>query len=78
MLKFFSRMERTRNLVLLLFAILMVLSLVLFYAPTRNAVQENLTRDETTIAKVGGEQITVADLVIQKENMSRMGRPMLK
>jgi peptidyl-prolyl cis-trans isomerase D len=76
MLKFFSRMERTRNFVLLLFAILMVLSLVLFYAPTRNAVQENLSRDETTVAKVGAEQVTVADLVIQKEIRNRMGQPM--
>lgn len=76
MLKFFSRMERTRNFVLLLFAILMVLSLVLFYAPTRNAVQENLSRDETTVAKVGGEQVTVSDLASQKEVMTRMGRPM--
>ncbi len=76
MLKFFSRMERTRNFVLLLFAILMVLSLVLFYAPTRNAVQENLSRDETTVAKVGSEQVTIADLVIQRENLKRTGRPM--
>jgi peptidyl-prolyl cis-trans isomerase D len=76
MLKFFSRMERTRNFVLLLFAILMVLSLVLFYAPTRNTVQDNLTRDETAVAKVGGEQVTVSDLAMQKENMDRAGRPL--
>lgn len=76
MLKFFSRMERTRNFVLLLFAILMVLSLVLFYAPTRNAVQGNLTRDETAVAKVGNEQVTVADLAVQQENMNRLGRPL--
>ncbi len=75
MLKFFSRMERTRNFVLLVFAILMVLSLVLFYAPTRNAVQGNLTRDESTVAKVGGEQITVSDLAVQQERNSRVGRP---
>lgn len=76
MLKFFSRMERTRNFVLLVFAILMVLSLVLFYSPTRNDVRENLTRDETTVAKVGGEQVTIADLATQKENMNRLGRPL--
>jgi peptidyl-prolyl cis-trans isomerase D len=54
----------------------MVLSLVLFYAPSQNAVQGNLLRDETTIAKVGGEQVTVADLATQKENSNRLGRPM--
>lgn len=76
MLKFFSRMERTRNAVLLVFAILMVLSLVLFYAPTRNAVQGNLARDESTVAKVGSEYVTVADLAQQQEKMSQMGRAM--
>lgn len=69
-------MERTRNIVLLVFAILMVLSLVLFYAPTRNAVQEDLSYSEETVAQVGGEKITLGDLAIQKENMSRMGRPL--
>ncbi len=76
MLKFFSRMERTRNFVLILFALIMVLSLVLFYSPTQNAVQGNLTRDETTVAKVGGEQVTIADLATQQENMNRLGRPL--
>lgn len=76
MLKFFSRMERTRNFVLLVFAILMVLSLVLFYAPAPNANQNNLIRDETAVAKVGGEQVTIGDLATQKENMDRVGRPL--
>lgn len=75
MLKFFSRMERTRNFVLLVFAIIMVVSLVVFYAPRQNDVQNNLTRDEEAVAKVGREQVTVADIAIQKENMSRNGRP---
>ena len=75
MLKFFSRMERTRNFVLIAFALIMVLSLVLFYAPTQNTVQGNLLRDETTVAKVGGEQVTVADLATQKENTNRLGQP---
>ncbi len=74
MLKFFSRMERTRNVVLLIFAILMVASLVLFYAPASRVQQGDLSRDDTTVAKVGGEKITVAELSTQKENMSRLGR----
>jgi peptidyl-prolyl cis-trans isomerase D len=75
MLKFFSRMERTRNAVLIVFALIMVLSLVLFYAPSQNTVQGNLLRDETTVAKVGGEEVTVADLATQKENSNRLGQP---
>ena len=55
MLKFFSRLERTRNLVLLFFAIFMAASLVFFYAPTRNAVSENLGQSTETAAKVGSE-----------------------
>ncbi|MBA2493073.1 MAG: peptidyl-prolyl cis-trans isomerase [Acidobacteria bacterium] len=76
MLKFFKRMERTRNFVLLLFSILMVASLILFYAPTPNNVQGDLARDETTAAEVGGENITVANLAMQQENMNRLGRPL--
>ena len=76
MLKFFKRMERTRNFVLLLFALLMVASLILFYAPTRSGLDSNLTTNEETVAKVGSEKVTVAELAIQKENMSRLGRPL--
>ncbi len=76
MLKFFSRMERTRNVVLLLFAVLMVVSLIVFYAPTNNDVTGNLTRSEETVAKVGSESVSVGDVALQKESMSQMGRPM--
>ena len=76
MLKFFKRMERTRNFVLLFFAILMALSLILFYAPTRSSLNSSLTTNEETIAKVGSEKVTVAELARQKENMSRFGRPL--
>ncbi len=68
MLKFFSRLERTRNFVLFLFAVLMAVSLIFFYAPTRNDVKENLTRSDETVASVGGERVSVADIAIQKEN----------
>src|SRR5207247_1705937 len=71
MLKFFNRLERTRNFVLLLFGILMVLSLVLFYAPTRNNFSENLARSEETAAKVSGEKISVGELYRQKELVSQ-------
>ena len=77
MLKFFTRLEKTRNFVLLIFAILMVASLVFFYAPTRNTVTVNLGRSEETAANVKGEKISVGELYRQKENFSRymQGRP---
>lgn len=73
MLKFFKRMERTRNFVLLLFSIVMVASLILFYAPTRD-IGTDLTRNEETVAKVSGEKITVAEVARQQESMSQFGR----
>ena len=77
MLKFFNRLERTRNFVLFLFAILMVLGLVLFYTPVRNQYQTNLSHSDETAASVDGETITVGEIVRQKENFGRMmqGRP---
>ncbi|CAA9409091.1 MAG: hypothetical protein AVDCRST_MAG74-2159 [uncultured Pyrinomonadaceae bacterium] len=76
MLKFFSRMERTRNVVLILFAVLMVVSLIVFYAPSNTDVTGNLTRSEETVAQVGNESVSVGDVALQKESMSQMGRPM--
>ena len=76
MLKFFSRLERTRNFVLLAFAIVMVASLVLFYAPSSRDVSANLIRSQETAAKVGGEKITLGEIALQQENMSSAGRSM--
>lgn len=77
MLKFFSRLERTRNFVLMLFGILMVASLVFFYAPTRGPVTTNLANSDETAATVSGDKITVGEVFRQKEAFSRMmqGRP---
>jgi len=77
MLKFFNRLEKTRNFVLLIFSVLMVASLVLFYSPARNTVTANLARSEETAASVKGEKISVGELYRQKENYSRymQGRP---
>ena len=77
MLKFFTRLEKTRNFVMLLFAVLMVASLVFFYAPTPNTVGVNLANSSETAASVAGEEITVGELYRQKENYSRFsqGRP---
>ncbi len=74
MLKFFTRLEKTRNFFILIFAILMVASLVFFYAPTQSGVQTNLARSTETVATVSGEKITVGELVRQKESYSRFSQ----
>ncbi|MDQ3323660.1 MAG: SurA N-terminal domain-containing protein, partial [Acidobacteriota bacterium] len=74
MLKFFSRLERTRNVLLFLIAILMAVSLIFFYAPTNSNLTGDLTRSEETVAQVGDEKVTVADLAVLKENVSQSGR----
>jgi peptidyl-prolyl cis-trans isomerase D len=67
MLKQFSRMERTRNWLIITFAILMGISLVLFYAPGRNQVNANPATNTEVIARVNRDEITVADLYRQKQ-----------
>ncbi len=74
MLKFFNRLEKTRNFVLLMFAIIMVVSLVLFYQPTQNSSLANLSRSEETAASVAGEKITVGEIARQQENESMFMR----
>lgn len=75
MLKFFNRLEKTRNFVLLIFAVLMVASLVFFYAPTRNTTDtSNLVNSTETAAKVGSSYITLGELARQKDMYSQFSR----
>ena len=74
MLKFFNRLEKTRNFVLLAFAVLMVASLVLFYKPSDPTLGAGLTRSTETAARVSGEYITVGEVARQKENLGRRGQ----
>ena len=71
MLKFFTRLEKTRNFVLMLFAVIMVASLVLFYKPSDPALGVDLSRSEDTAARVSGEYITVGEVFREKERYSR-------
>ena len=77
MLKFISRLEKTRSFVLLAFAVVMVASLVFFYAPTNVDTSASLLQSTETAAKVSGEYITVGEVARQKENYTRFsqGRP---
>ncbi|HEY0005268.1 MAG TPA: peptidyl-prolyl cis-trans isomerase [Pyrinomonadaceae bacterium] len=70
MLKLFSRMERTQKSIIIGFAFLMAASLVLFYAPGRNnTALADPTRSTETLAKVGGERITLGELATEKKGM---------
>jgi peptidyl-prolyl cis-trans isomerase D len=73
MLKQLGRLERTRNIVILFFAILMAVSLVIFYAPGRTT-RGNLdpTKNTEVVAKVGSDHVTVADLARIRENYAQM------
>src|SRR5689334_9825171 len=72
MLKQLGRLERTRNIVILGFAILMAVSLIVFYAPGRSANRIDPAKNTEVIAKVGSNSITVADLARVRENYMQM------
>ena len=72
MLKQLGRLERTRNIVILLFAVLMAVSLVIFYAPGRSASNIDPTRNTEVVAKVGSANITIADVARIRENYAQM------
>ena len=72
MLKQLGRLERTRNIVILGFAILMAVSLVIFYAPSRSASNLDPTRNTEVVAKVGSDEITVADVARIRESYAQM------
>jgi peptidyl-prolyl cis-trans isomerase D len=72
MLKQLGRLERTRNIIILGFAVLMAVSLVIFYAPGRNASNLDPTRNTAVVAKVGSAEITVADVAQIRENYRQM------
>jgi len=76
MLTFFKRLERTRNFVLLAFAIVMVASLVLL-VPRQGSQVENLSLSQEAVASVKGETITVGEVYRQKQAFQQMmqGRP---
>ncbi|HET8781394.1 MAG TPA: SurA N-terminal domain-containing protein, partial [Pyrinomonadaceae bacterium] len=74
MLKQLGRLERTRNILILGFAILMAVSLIVFYAPGRSATTIDPTRNTETVAKVGSNSISVADIARVRQNYARFGQ----
>jgi peptidyl-prolyl cis-trans isomerase D len=75
MLKQLGRLERTRNIVILGFAILMAVSLVFFYAPGRTANTIDATRNTEVVARIGSDNITVAELARRREAMIQQYGP---
>lgn len=69
MLKQMSRLKHTRRIIILGFVLLMAVSLIVFYGPGRNSNALEPSKDTTVVAKVGGDEITVADIAGQKETM---------
>lgn len=72
MLKQIRRLKRTRNIVILAFAILLAVSLIFFYAPGPAATRIDPFRNTEVVARVGSDRITVADLARVRENYSQM------
>src|ERR1051325_8952454 len=70
MLKFFTKMERTRKYVIAFFAFLMVLGMVVagVYNRAGSAIA-NPFRSREVLAKVGSEEVTVADYTLLKKSM---------
>lgn len=73
MIKFFSRLEKTRNLIIVVFGILLVISMVFFGVSVFELRNTSVTaRSTETVAKVGSEYVTVGELVRLKENLAML------
>lgn len=72
MLKQLGRLERTRSIIIVGFAVIMAVSLIVFYAPGRSARYLDPSKSTEVVAKVGSDEITVADLVRIRESYAQM------
>jgi len=66
MLRFFSRFQRSRNVVLLIFSLVLLVGLVIFYIPNTslnpNARDVSNEDDKLVVAKVGSREVTLRRL----------------
>jgi peptidyl-prolyl cis-trans isomerase D len=70
MLKFFSRLEKTRNLVIIFFALLVVVGMVVAGVYNRSgAAVANPFKNREVLARVGGDEVTVADYSLLKKKI---------
>ncbi len=72
MLKHLGRLQGTRKLIIIGFALIMALSLIIFYAPGRSSAYLDPMRNTKVLAEVGSDEITVADLARLREQYSQM------
>jgi peptidyl-prolyl cis-trans isomerase D len=71
MLKQLARMDRTRRIIIFGFVLFMGGSLIFFYAPRNNSNVEP-ARNTALVAKVGSDEISVAEVARLKENYLQM------
>jgi peptidyl-prolyl cis-trans isomerase D len=71
MLKFFNRLERTRNIVIVSFAVLVVLGLVVagYNRGGGSTAIANPFKSNEALAKVNGDEVTVADFALLKKKI---------
>jgi peptidyl-prolyl cis-trans isomerase D len=71
MLKFFSRLERTRGVIIVSFAVLVVLGLVVagYNRGGGSAAIANPFKSNEALAKVDGEEVTIADFSLLKKKI---------
>src|SRR5689334_14859581 len=69
MLKQLSKLERTRNVLILGFVGLMAISLVLFFRPNGSSSRVEPTKSTQVLAVVGGDEITVSEFATHKLNL---------
>ena len=68
MLKLFNRLEKTRSLIIVLFAVLLVIGLVVAGVFTRTGVAVTSPfKNKEVLANVNGDEITVADFSLRKK-----------
>jgi len=73
MLKQLAKWERTSKYIVIIFAALMAISLVIFYAPGRNTANNiDPIKNTEVVAKVGSASITIADVARIRENYAQM------
>ena len=72
MLKQLRRLQRTRSLLIIAFAVILVLGLIFVgFSSGRTATPEVSTRSRETLARVRADRITVGDVATRKEAMQQ-------
>ncbi|HKX27584.1 MAG TPA: peptidyl-prolyl cis-trans isomerase [Blastocatellia bacterium] len=76
MLRFFAKFQRSRNLVLLAFSLVLLVGLVIFYIPNgrldpSQTLHAASSDDDTVIAKVGSQEITLKQYRLQLLQMAQ-------